>query len=71
MVCMNFPCAKFAMASILTLGSFVFGCLMVGIKGSTDTMTPFYCSLITSAVTFWVVPPNYKDPDSTEGYPGI
>lgn len=63
MNCVNLPCAKFIMASSLTLGSFIFGCLMIGIKGSSDPMTPFYCSLITSAVTFWAVPPDYKNDD--------
>lgn len=61
MDCVKLPCAKFIMASLLTLGSFVFGCTMLGLKGTQDVLSPFYCSLITSSVTFWSVPPNYKN----------
>ena len=65
MNCVNLPCAKFIMASLLTFSSFIFGCVMLGLNGTNDKLTPFYCGLITSSITFWAVPPSYKDNDSS------
>jgi hypothetical protein len=59
--CIKMPCAKFAAAIIVTIGSLIFSCIMLGLSDSKSQLVPFYCSLITSAITFWAQPPSYKD----------
>jgi hypothetical protein len=59
----NLPCAKFMAALLVTFISLVFACVMIALEHGEGRLTPFYCSLITGAVSFWAQAPNYKDED--------
>ena len=63
--CIGFPCGKFILASGVTVGTLVFGCVMLATGGASAPLAPFYCSLITGATAFWAKPPSY----STETVP--
>ena len=58
--CVTLPCGKFVLAASLTLGSFVFGAVMIATGGSTAPLAPFYCSLITSSLMYWAQPVSYN-----------
>lgn len=61
MNCSNLPCAKFIAALFVTVGSMLFSFIMIGLNKENSSLTPFYCSLISSSVAFWAQPPTYKD----------
>lgn len=63
--CIGLPCAKFCAAFALTAGSFIFGCTMIATGGTTASLAPFYCSLISGAISYWAQPPSYNE-DSTQ-----
>lgn len=62
--CSTLPCGKFLLASGVTVGTLVFGCVMLATGGATAPLAPFYCSLITGSVAFWSKPPGYSDTDT-------
>lgn len=59
--CSNYmPCAKFITASVISVGTCVFGCVMLGL-GPTATLAPFYSSLISGSILYWVRAPSIRD----------
>ena len=70
--CINMmPCGKFVLAAGLTIGSFVFGAVMLATGGSTAPLAPFYCSLVTSSLMYWAQPVSYKQKENNETTPLI
>lgn len=57
------PCAKFLIAAGISVASFTVGIVMV-IKAPNNPMTPFYASLITGAISFWVKPPSMNSKET-------
>lgn len=57
----SLPCAKFVIASAISLASFTIGCTMTIISPANSPMLPFYTSLITGAISYWVQPPSMSD----------
>jgi len=58
--CYSLPCGKFIIASTITCGTLVFGCVMLATGGASVPLAPFYCGLITGSVSFWAKPPDYN-----------
>lgn len=55
------PCAKFVVASLVSVGVCVFGCTMLATGGITAPLAPFYTSLISGSVLYWAPPPSATD----------
>jgi hypothetical protein len=55
----SFPCWNFIMSGIVTVGSIVFGSVMIGIN-PLSSLLPFYTSLISGGISFWITPPKTK-----------
>lgn len=55
------PCARFVIAAGISIASFTLGCTMVVILPSNSPLLPFYSSLITGAISYWVHPPSMND----------
>ena len=55
------PCARFVIAAGISLASFTIGCTMTIISQPNNPMLPFYTSLITGAISYWVQPPSMND----------
>jgi len=55
------PCAKFIIAAGISVASFTIGCTMVIISPPNSAMLPFYSSLITGAISYWVQPPSMSE----------
>ena len=57
----HLPCAKFTIAATISLSSFILGCTMLIILPPSNALIPFYSSLISGAVSYWVQPPKYTE----------
>ncbi len=55
------PCAKFVIAAGISLASFTIGCVMTITSAQNNPLLPFYTSLITGAISYWVQPPSTGD----------
>lgn len=55
------PCARFCIAAGVSLASFTIGCVMLITLPSTSPLIPFYSSLITGCLSYWVHPPSMND----------
>lgn len=55
------PCAKFVIAAGISLASFTIGCVMTITSPTNSPLLPFYTSLITGAISYWVQPPSMSD----------
>ncbi len=55
------PCARFVIAAGISLASFTIGCTMTILSPANSPMLPFYTSLITGAISYWVQPPSMND----------
>ena len=55
------PCAKFIIAAGISVASFTIGCTMVIMSPTNSPLLPFYSSLITGAISYWVQPPSMTD----------
>lgn len=56
--CCKKICPKFVVASLISAGTVIFGCVMVAVNPNA-TLAPFYASLITGGLAFWVPPPKF------------
>lgn len=54
------PCARFCVAAGVTLGSFVFGAIMLATGGISAPLAPFYTGLISGSISYWCTPPSAK-----------
>ena len=61
--CLSYiPCGRFIITAGITIGSFVYGCVMLSTSGLTAPLTPFYTSLITASISIWAPTPSpYPD----------
>ncbi len=55
------PCAKFIIAAGISLTSFTIGCVMTITSPTNSPLLPFWTSLITGAISYWVQPPSMLD----------
>ncbi len=55
------PCAKFIIASAVSIASFGLGCTMLIILPPSHALIPFYSSLISGCLSYWVQPPSYNE----------
>jgi len=51
------PCAKFTVSVIISLSTAAFGGVML-VLYPTAALAPFYSSLISGCVMYWVTPPS-------------
>ena len=51
------PCAKFTVSVIISVSTCAFGCVMLVLSPSAP-LAPFYSSLISGCVMYWVTPPS-------------
>ena len=59
--CINtskFPCAKFIVIVIITFSVLIFAIVMVIISPKDSPLIPFYSSLISASLTYWLNPPS-------------
>jgi len=52
------PCAKFIVASIVSVGVCAFGMTMLATGGTVAPLAPFYSSLISGSVLYWCPSPS-------------
>ncbi len=55
------PCARFIIASAISLTAFSVGITMTIMSPVNSPMLPFWTSLITGAISYWVQPPSMND----------
>ena len=64
------PCARFVIAAMISVSTTVFACTLLLIKGFGDVaLTSFATGIISSNITYWSSPPNYKDDKNPELQP--
>lgn len=57
MNCPKMPCIRFIIAVLSTSSILIFAIVML-ILNTDTTLKPFYASLISACLTFWVNPPS-------------
>lgn len=56
----NMPCAKFLVASCVSVGTCIYGCTMLVVSKDASLM-PFFAGLVSASITYWCQPPSMKD----------
>ncbi len=60
--CNGLPCWKFVMASLISLSTTIFACVLLFLdKFQNTALTAFATSTISSNIVYWTEPPKFAD----------